>query len=88
MPTRLRSRRAAGPDIAAAGSSNVDPGVWREESLLALNANPGKCCEELSAPAPVTSPIGIASPQTAIAVIHAIRTATSPITLASALSFT
>jgi hypothetical protein len=68
----------------------VNPGDWCEESRPALNANPGNCCEgsPLPLPVPENNPTRIASPQTMIAVIHAIRTATRPVNLASEVPFT
>jgi hypothetical protein len=68
----------------------VNPGDWCEESRPALNANPGNCCEgsPLPVPVPENNPTRIASPQTTIAVIHAIRTATRPVNLASEVPFT
>jgi hypothetical protein len=78
----LRSSRAAAPDIGAAGSNDADSGDRCEESEPALNANPGYCCVESALPAPENNPIRIASAQTTLAVIHAIRTATRPVNLA------
>jgi hypothetical protein len=84
----LRSRCGSAPTVAAAGSGNADSDDCCEESGPALNANPGNSCEEPPLLVPETKPIRIATAQTKIAVIHAIRTATRPANLASDVPFT
>jgi hypothetical protein len=56
--------------------------------VASLNANPGNCCEESSPSVPENNAIRIASAQTKIAVIHAIRTAARPANLVSDVPFT
>ena len=88
MARPLRFSRVAAPALAAAGSNDADSGDCCEESGPALNANPGNCCEGSPLPVPENNPIRIASAQTTLAVIHAIRTATRPANLASDVPFT
>ena len=83
MARLLRSSCAAAPTVAAAGSNEENSGNRCEESRPALNANPGICCEVLPPEVPENNSTRIANPQTKIAVIHAIRTATRPVKLAS-----
>jgi hypothetical protein len=84
----LRSRCAAAPTIAAARSIEENAGSRCEESGPALNANPGSCREALPPEVPENNCTRIATAQTRIAVIHAIRTATRPVNLASGAPFT
>ena len=92
MARPLRSRCAAAPRVAAAGSNDADSGDCCEESRPSLrpplNANPGNCCEELPVLVPEINPIRIANAQTTTAAIHVIRTATRPAELASNVRFT
>jgi hypothetical protein len=84
----LRPSGAAPPAIAAAGSTDENLGNRCEESRPALNANPGSCREALPPEVPENSSTRIATPQTKIAVIHVIRTATRPVNLAWDVRFT
>jgi hypothetical protein len=86
LASPLWSCRGTAATIAAAGS-NSGKSDWCEESRPLLNANPGNCCEEPPLLVPETKPIRIASAQTTIAVIHAIRTATRPANLTSDVPF-
>jgi hypothetical protein len=84
----LRPSSAAAPTAAAAGSTDENLGNGCEESPPALNANPGICREALPPEVPEDNSTRIATPQTKIAVVHVIRTATRPVNLASDVRFT
>ena len=88
MARPLRPSTAAAPTIAAAGSTDENLGTGCGESPPALNANPGICREALPPEVPEDNSTRIATPQTKIAVIHVIRTATRPVNLASDVRFT
>jgi hypothetical protein len=84
----LRTCCDAALTVAPAGSGNADSDDCCEESGPPLNANPGNSCEEPPLLVPETKPIRIATRQTRAAVIHAIRTATRPVNLASDVPLT
>ncbi|HET9120048.1 MAG TPA: hypothetical protein VFN72_05910 [Solirubrobacterales bacterium] len=83
---------APAPKIAAAGSNDASSGNCCEESCEEspppLNPNPGNPGEEPPPSVPASNPIRIDTTQTAVAVIHVIRTATRPANVDSELLFT
>jgi hypothetical protein len=81
---------ASAPKIAASGSNDASSGNCCEESPppLPLNPNPGNPGKEPPKSVRESNPIRIDTTQTAVAVIHVIRTAIRPTNVDSEPLFT